>query len=401
MNSVEDRLRAALRERAGLSPVSPGAWEQTLARARRARRPIRRARRPIPPAGWPKFMVPAAAAAAVVAIVAGAGVLAGRIGAHGGPGGSATPHPSASWAPAPPGPGDYLIRQVPPVSAIVLVKLGAGRQTTWTFLWFGYDKSDRGEGIQLCAETEGDGYAGTGGCDGAQLTEHQIARSSGGPGDIRLGVAERQVASVAAQLPGGRTVHGVMVSGRGFPYPVWAVRYPAADDAAIVFRSAAGLKLEQLTVAGNPPFPARPRSGGIVVFRYPAGYGHARPGSMIAYLLSDGRVGFWSSDNAESSVSAARASGPPAVGLAGAGYPAGAKQAEFYGYAHQNVVRIVLRFAGGSQYSGRTFAAWPGSGLRLWAFSVPVSPPRAGTGRAVLEGFDAAGHLVWQMRLGG
>lgn len=49
-----------------------------------------------------------------------------------------------------------------------------------------------------------------------------------------------------------------------------------------------------------------------------------------------------------------------------------AKQAYFYGYAHENVRRVTLRL-GGEQYGAQTFAAWPGSGLRLWAFPVPAS----------------------------
>jgi hypothetical protein len=222
-------------------------------------------------------------------------------------------------------------------------------------------------------------------------------------------VAKEQDASVTAQRPGGHAVHGVMVSGRGFPYKVWAVRYPSADDAQIVFRDAGGHAVGHLALAGNPPFPARPRSGGIAVFRYPADSRHAKPGWMIAYLMGGktgpwaGKVGFWSSDGMDSVISAARASGPPAVGLVGAGeYTAGAKQAEFYGYAHQNVARVVLRLGHGTQYGTRTFAAWPGSGLRLWAFPVPVSAfGTAVRGAVTVQGYDAADHLLWQERLGG
>ena len=37
MNTVEDRLREALRERAGHSPVDPDAWSRTVARSRMRR----------------------------------------------------------------------------------------------------------------------------------------------------------------------------------------------------------------------------------------------------------------------------------------------------------------------------------------------------------------------------
>jgi hypothetical protein len=47
--------------------------------------------------------------------------------------------------PAPPGPGSHEMRQAPPVTAVVSVKLIVGGQTTWTFVWFGYLKNDRAE----------------------------------------------------------------------------------------------------------------------------------------------------------------------------------------------------------------------------------------------------------------
>ena len=75
MNTLEDRLREALSERARQSPVSDDAWARTVARARR-RRPRASA--------WPRFMIPAAAAAAVIAIVVGASLLAGNRSPHGG-----------------------------------------------------------------------------------------------------------------------------------------------------------------------------------------------------------------------------------------------------------------------------------------------------------------------------
>jgi hypothetical protein len=389
MKTVEDRLREALRERARHSPVDPDAWEQTVARVRR----------PVRARAWSRFIVPAAAAAAVVAIVAGATVLTGHGGLRGGPGRSASASASASARPAPPGPGNYLIQQNPPVSAIVPVKMRIGGQTTWTFVWFGYLKSDRSEGLNLCSVTDGGGFYGSGSCGITQIPAHQVAVSSGGAGSIRLGVAGKQVSSVIAQLPGGRSAAGVVVSGRGFPGKAWLVNYPSADNARIVFRNASGLEIGHLTITGQFPFPARPRSGGITVFHYPAGVVDAKPGWMTAYLLRDGRVGFWSSDNADSVVSNGRASGPPAVGLVGSDYLHGSPLAEFYGYAHENVARVV-RLVGGKQYGAQTFAAWKGSGLRLWAFSVPTSLLRANLGQDVMMGYDAAGRVVWQIRFG-
>ena len=63
--------------------------------------------------------------------------------------------------------------------------------------------------------------------------------------------------------------------------------------------------------------------------------------------------------------------------------------------------RVVLRLADGRQYGAQTFAAWPGSGLRLWAFAVPTRFLIAADQRQdLMTGYDAAGHVVWQQRLG-
>jgi hypothetical protein len=396
MNSLEDRLREALRERAGQSPVSPDAWSRTLARTRR------RGWSPV----WTRFVIPVAAAAAMVAIIAGAGLLAGHRAPRGtGVTGPVTP-PATATPPAPPGPGDYLMRATPPVTAVVPVRLTLAGKTTWTFVWFGYMKSARSQGIALCAETYGAGYGGTGGCEAAPVPAGKAASSAGGAGSIKLGAAVRQAASVTAQLPGGRRVRGVLASGRGFPYQVWAVAYPQPNNARIVFADSGGRSLGQLSFKADYPVPHQPRAGGIRVFRYPAGTLEPFAGTMTAYLL-DGRlvgvsghvVGFWDS-NSSSAISSIPADGPPAVQIVGGGDVVNRAQvAYFYGYAHENVRRVVLRL-GAKQYGAQTIAAWPGSGLRLWSFPVPSGVLMSSSSR-VMVGYDAAGRVVWQKNFPG
>jgi hypothetical protein len=103
--------------------------------------------------------------------------------------------------------------------------------------------------------TDGGGVDGSGGC--AQVPARKVAVYTGGTGSIREGVSTRQVTSVTAQLPGGRSVAGVAVavSVLGLDGKVWLVDYPVADTAQIVFRNASGHELGHLTVAGHPPFP--------------------------------------------------------------------------------------------------------------------------------------------------
>ena len=391
MSTVEDRLRDALRERATHSPIDPDAWEQTVARARR----------PVRARAWARLTVPVAAAAAVVASVAGAAVLTSHGGQRGGSGVARTASPSASApaVPAPPGPGNYLIQQDAPVSAIVPVKITVNGQVTWTFVWFGYNKQDRGEGVNLCSVTDGGNFYGGGGCGLTQIPAGQVGAFSEGSGSISMGVSRTQVTSVTAQLSSGRSAGGVVVSGRGFPYKVWLVNYPSPDAAVIVFRNATGAELGHLTRAGNAPPPSRPGSGGIKVFHYTIDPMDPKPGWMTAYLI-DGEVAFFTSDNGVAWANRP-ASGPPAVGVFGGDYTSGQTQSDFYGYAHQSVARVVLRLADGRQYSAQTFAAWPGSDLRLWHFSVPVSLlNHRNQARDQMRGYDAAGQVVWQQSLG-
>jgi hypothetical protein len=395
MNTLEDRLREALRERAGQSPVSPDAWSRTRARTRRhAWGPA-----------WTRFMIPVAAAAAIVVIIAGAAVLTGNGGQHGGSGRPGpTTAPASATPPAPPGPDSYLMRGTPPVTAVVPIKLTSAGKTTWTFVWFGYMKSARDQGIALCSVTDGAGYYGSGSCGAAPVPPGKVVASAGGTGSIRLGTAVKRVTSAAALLPGGRRVPGVLVSGRGFPYKVWAVTYPQPSNAQVVFADASGRRLGQLSIRGDFPVPHQPRTGGIPVFRYPARTLEPFTGTMTAYLL-DGRVvgvsghvvGFWDS-NSSSEISSSPADGPPAVQDFGGNVVDHARQAYFYGYAHENVRRVVLRL-GGKQYGAQTIAAWPGSGLRLWSFAVPSSRLLSSSASRVMLGYDAAGRLVWQQNL--
>lgn len=84
--------------------------------------------------------------------------------------------------------------------------------------------------------------------------------------------------------------------------------------------------------------------------------GHVHVDSSITRLLSDRQV------PAASNFSASRPD--PLTLTAARSWIGGAKVAEFFGYAHANVARVVLRLPDGGRYSARTTAAWPGSGAR-------------------------------------
>ena len=382
MNSLGERLREALRERAAQSPVSPDAWSRTLARTRR---------HTWAPA-WTRFVIPAAAAAAVVAIVAAATVLTG----HGGLGGghrSGGASRSASAPPARPAPlsqQDYLIKQDPPVSQVVTVKTGTGRLAQWVYVW--YARMKGGHGTVLCSEARWGTFTAGAGCQTFRLSAHQPAALTGGSVSVMVGASGGQVASVRAHVPGGQAVTGQLVSGRGFPARVWVVNLQDYGTATIVFLDAAGRQVGQLPILG-PGLPAsgKPQHGGITV-------SHGNGFTWTAYLVN-GQVSFWSGNWMLGYSTTLPASWPPEVTVffnrlsGGIPGPSG-----FYGYAHDDIARVTVRLASGQLLTARTFPGWPGSGLRLWVAPVPSGLRSAP--RYVALGYDSAGHLVWQATRG-
>jgi hypothetical protein len=218
------------------------------------------------------------------------------------------------------------------------------------------------------------------------------------------------VASVTAVLPGGHWYPGTVKSGRGFAVKAWMVGYPINKGAHLVFRDASGKIVATLGTSGpdGPPQFPQPHSGGVTAFKYPAGDLTGPGGRMTAYLVQ-GRVGFWSAPSG-GIISPVPAAGRPALGglILPFGQRSGENHPEIeegFGYAHANVTRVVLRLPGGRQVSSSTFTGgWPGSDLRLWAVSLPTginldTPSVAAAVTAT--GYDAAGHVVQRVTLGG
>jgi len=225
---------------------------------------------------------------------------------------------------------------------------------------------------------------------------------------ILVGAAAAQVTSVAAVLPDGRSFAGVVKTGRGLVEKAWTVGYPSAKGVRLVFRDAAGTEVATLGTAGpiGPPQQAQPSHGGVRVYSYPASNGEPA-GQVDAYLI-DGRVGFWSLIWG-GTISQVPAADPPALG--GLTEPFGLvrgvmgdswSQLRAFGYAHANVARVVLREPDGRQVSASMIAvSWPG--LRLWTADLPMSTQQiTGTRPTVTAtAYDAAGHVLGQVRLGG
>ena len=387
MNTVEDRLREALRERARHSPVDPDAWSRTVARSRMRRwRP-----------GRAGFLAPLAAAAAIIAIVAGVTVAVHQ--SPGRPGGTSS-RASASPSPSPSGtPCDVLDVRLLCASSVVRVNQGSGSQATVTSFAFGYFRNPRtggyGPDLDFCALTRlqrpGQGADGGGNCTQATLPGDALARQSGSILNLQYGLAGRSVASVTAVLTSGQQVRGAVVSGRGFPARAWVVSYPKQEPATLLFSDAAGRQVAKLFIPAYDQDFAVPRSGGIGLFQ-------VKGGTMTAYLVK-GMITFWVSNSWNGGFPAA---GWPAVtGLIGAGtYWAGS---ETFGYVHAGVARVVIRLDNGYQREVSAFTpGWPGSGVRFYATALPRSffPWNGSTAKTEPQGtvtaYDAAGRVLAQ-----
>ncbi len=385
MNTVEDRLREALRERATHSPIDPDAWEQAVARSRRRRWRVGRVR-----AG---FAAPAAAAAAIIAIVIGMTSVIPR--STPGQSGSVPPTQSSS---ATGGKPCKVVRNVRKMwicfSAIVNVKQGSGHQATVTSFFFGYSVNPQADNVgrspdfcaisrlQLPPAPNSAGPDGGGSCTKATLNAGDLADSSGSILNIQYGIAARLVTSVTAVLIDGRRVRGVVVSGRGFLNKAWLVTYPKQEAATLLFFDAAGHQVSKLFMPAYDQDFRVPSSGGIALFR-------AKGGSMVAYLVN-GLITFSVANTWEGGFPAA--GGPAVTGLLGSGsYWAGS---ECFGYVHPGVARVVIRLTSGYQTTASAFTpGWPGSGVRFFATGVPQYGPAT---QGTVTAYDAAGHVMAQ-----
>ena len=461
MNTLEDRVRSALRARAEDFSADPDAWLRLAAR----RRAGRRRRAALLRWRWPAaFLIPAAAAAAVVATVVAAVTVAGVAGrpasspgalgtsrsavaptfgpdsasgrawSTGGADSTPTPTPHPSTGPSPlgpyssSGPAEEMLQTDPAASAIIALPVTpAARSANRAvgYFWIGYASprywlDQMTPGPQFCNDTvdvtngESSGFCWPlprlGAGQAASVTGNEYV----GTGQaVLLGAAGAQVTSMAAVLPGGRSFPGVVKTGPGFPVKAWTVSYPQARGARLVFRDASGREVASLGTAAplGPPQVAQPRSGGLPVFRSPAGPA-SRVSAMTAYLIQ-GHAGFWSTTWG-GFISPVLARVGPRVGglILPFGLPLVPKgtrpkasqpeQAEGFGYAQEDVARIVLHLPGGGQATAVTFPAWPGSGLRLWAVRLTAAAREINllATQTTVTAYDAAGQVLGPDSLG-
>ena len=275
----------------------------------------------------------------------------------------------------------YLAHEIPPVTPVVSISLFADGHQVRNSLYFGYVPGHAAAGIALCQFNTSGTYAGYSACRSGGLPAGSLARPvmTDGTGDIRLGVTAPQVTSVTALLPGAKTVHGTVRAVHGISSKVWAVSYPDASAATLVFRDAAGHQVTRLTMPKEPPTPSRPGKGGIPLFR-------SSDGTVTAYRISGDRIGYWQDHGSTwSDVPVSQS----ALSVA----DTGKQPDQLFGYAPSGTARVALQLADGRQVASRTIPGWPGSGIVFWG---PVTLP-AHTGLdydTIVITYDAAGHVL-------
>lgn len=364
MNTLEERLREALADRAAHSPIDQDAWNKTLARSQR------RLRLSLP--GWlpAGFLVPATAAVAVIAVVLAAVALTGgaRGAGTGAPAGGATPPP-----PGTPRQVTDVLRGHPAVTAVVSATLGGDR----VYAWFSNLKNYHVCYVVVSASAAGSGYK----CGGWPAGWYgQLVYSQSSVGQVNAGKAMREVTSVTTRPSNGGSIAGAVVSGRGFPFKLWFAIVPSARDAEEVFRDATGKEVWSFDYA---PASASgvPTRAGIIVNGWTA-------------FLTDGKVLWRGPDNGAVVALPWTVKQKPLMVL----YQQTSATNYVLGYAPADVARLVLRMPDGHEYGGPTVTGWPRSGERLWVRSgLPDGGLPSGT---VVISYNAAGQVIGRESVG-
>ena len=396
MSTIEDRLRDALAEQATRSPVSQDAWERTLAKSRREPVPQRRGWR------WPKWLAPIAAAAAVGAVIVGATSLAGNGSLRGGgdsPAAGGPGHVTTLPSHWPADDGGILLKQVPASSGIGEADLTVGRQLVRVFMWYGQDTNGD---VPAMAYVLNPGPANDFGGVTDLTGTPPHASGLGVAGTVHLGVTTAQATGVVARLNDGGQVSGILVNRPGFPQPVWVTNVPADASARVIVQNASGGQVSDLPVAMALPELPLPARGAIAVDSSPAhpAIAYRDNGKLNFYFpqLAGDTLTITGSplDGAVSGYTSAEPLPSAGSGLTHArSVPGDSTSVVYYGYARRDAARVVIQI-GGRSYTAHLVAGWPGSGIRLWALTVPSSgliPP------ATVTGYDAAGHVLGQVRL--
>ncbi|HEY5018615.1 MAG TPA: hypothetical protein VII59_17745 [Streptosporangiaceae bacterium] len=141
------------------------------------------------------------------------------------------------------GPSPAMLRSSPPITQVVLVRQVFGTSTSWTYVWFadvGW-LSNKGKSRVACTETYISQPGGTPrqvmqGCNPEALGTRMLSPFGYLVGESSaldvFGLALRQVTSVTMQsdTDHNEKIPALLIDGRGFPYKVFVVGFPAQTN---------------------------------------------------------------------------------------------------------------------------------------------------------------------------
>ncbi|MFD0898887.1 hypothetical protein [Actinomadura sediminis] len=368
MSTIEERLREALHDKARDYEAHPQARARIRRRVRR-----RRAR--------------LAAAGGALAAIAVAGASVPAVLDRGADDREAAARPSGDTAYQ----GPRTIRELyPPTSEMVRSEPIGGRAKP-TDVWF----SDLNGTPALCWSWTGEPVEG--GCASPLSPRAEddftarFGEDLGGPpigGQMALGVAGPDVASVTAVLGDGREVTGRLLHGEGFRYPVWQVGGTHTVE-SVTLKDAGGRAL------GTVEQPDADTGRGCALPERPPGAAVDLPGSDLAAHWDGSCLGFWAGGKA---VKGFEPDGPLAEAARrdggrrwAEGYERWAEGRRWWGIAGPETRRVEFELHSGVRVEARTVVPDWNQRVALFGGAVPPEHGPEGT----LTGYGADGTALW------
>jgi hypothetical protein len=214
---------------------------------------------------------------------------------------------------------------------------------------------------------------------------------------VPAGLAVRSITSVEAVLANGRDIQGSVVTGQGFPYAMWWVRFQSMDPATLVFRDAAGNVVSHLDVGSPARLPQASQTvcgmqsfSGVSVpgpvtsqGKFSTSFSFFRKAGGSLALFAEGRAG-------SSGMSVELAAGIPA-GQVAKFIDSFAAPSSLFGTAVQSVAAVTAVLPDGRSYKG-TVIDGPGFPYKVWQVYCP-----RGSSTPTLVFTDKAGHVLGEL----
>ncbi|WP_131738800.1 hypothetical protein [Actinomadura roseirufa] len=369
MNSMEDRLLAALDHKAATFTADPEARDHVRRRVRRTRT---------------RNTVGVAAAV----VVAGAAVTTGVLALPGLDDGAGRGHALAQSAGSPTHDPASWIRLHPPAGKVARTT-PLGKEGPMTDVWFSAVEGRRA----LCwtwSPAPASGLQGS--CSSSDTRpferEFQVTAATGFDGSVSIGLAEDRARSVTAVLADGTRRPGSLLRAEGFPSKVWQVGAPGkVSITAVELADAHGTVIRQLNKTRIPAGPQcsdqkRPSAGAVLL---------TGGAPRISATWAGGCLNFWSGDRTRG-IGDLR----PGGSLTKAAQDGGSWWNDgpwWYGITGAATARVEIQFPGGRREAAMKTPDWKNEQVKLFVGTLPQG--QAARGLTAI-GYDSGGKILWR-----